>query len=158
MNADPQERFAFEETKERGIPPAANGAAPMVAHAIDERLGGELFARSQIAHRAQTSRVFQIGITRSPLRISLGGGGTDTFVFSGATFGKDVVTDFEAIGSGSKHDTLQFDHSAFASVAYILAHASAVGKDVVITHDATDTVTLVGVHLNQLTVHDFLIV
>ena len=88
--------------------------------------------------------------------ILTGGGGTDQFVFSDAIFGKDVVTDFKP--TGSNHDTLQFDHSAFANFADILAHATEVGKDVVISHDATDIVTLVGVHLNQLTAHDFLIV
>ena len=44
------------------------------------------------------------------------------------------------------------------SAADVLAHATQVGHDVVITHDVNDTVTLVGVHLNQLTAHDFVIV
>lgn len=88
--------------------------------------------------------------------VIIGNGGADTFVFSNAIFGKDAVTDFTA--TGSKHDTLQFDHSIFASAADVLAHAAQVGKDVVITYDATDTVTLVGVHLNQLTAQDFHIV
>ena len=79
-----------------------------------------------------------------------GGGGSNTFVFSP---GKDVIIDFKA--TGSNHDTLQFDGSIFANAADALAHATQVGKDVVITYDATDTVTLVGVHLNQLTLHRF---
>jgi Ca2+-binding RTX toxin-like protein len=77
-----------------------------------------------------------------------GGGGSDKFVFSNAVIGKDVITDFQA--TGSNHDTLQFDHTIFAN-----AHPTQVGKDVVITFDANDTVTLVGVRLNQLTANDF---
>ena len=52
----------------------------------------------------------------------------------------------------------EFDHSIFTSAADVLAHAAQFGKDVVITYDAADTVTLVGVHLNQLTAQDFQIV
>jgi hypothetical protein len=85
-----------------------------------------------------------------------GGGGSDTFVFSNAVIGKDVITDFQA--TGLSHDTLQFDHSIFANAADVLAHATQVGKDVVINYDATDMVTLTGVHLNQLTANDFDIV
>ena len=85
-----------------------------------------------------------------------GGGGTDTFVFSGRTFGKDVVTDFAA--KGANHDIVEFGHDAFANFADILGHATEVGKDVVIAYDHNNTVTLVGVHLNQLTAQDFIIV
>jgi Ca2+-binding RTX toxin-like protein len=80
-----------------------------------------------------------------------GGGGSDKFVFLSAVISKDVITDFQA--TGSNHDTLQFDHTIFAN-----AHLTQVGKDVVITFDANDTVTLVGVRLNQLTANDFDIV
>jgi Ca2+-binding RTX toxin-like protein len=85
-----------------------------------------------------------------------GGAGADNFVFSNVSFGKDVVTDFNS--TGSKHDVLEFAHNVFASAADVLAHAAQIGKDVVITHDANDTITLVGVHLNQLPANDFIIV
>jgi len=88
--------------------------------------------------------------------ILTGAGGADTFVFSKAAFGKDTINDFAASGGG--HDILQFDHSIFASSAAAFAHAAQVGPNVVITYDATDTVTLVGVSLHNLSVHDFQIV
>jgi Ca2+-binding RTX toxin-like protein len=49
--------------------------------------------------------------------IFTGGDGNDRFVF-GPNFGKDVITDFH-IG-----DTMQFDHTVFASVSAILAQLS----------------------------------
>lgn len=69
-----------------------------------------------------------------------GGEGNDTFVFK-AGFGHDVVKDF---GAG---DTLQFDPAIFANMQAIRAHAAQVGADTVITYDANNTVTLVGVNL-----------
>ncbi len=69
-----------------------------------------------------------------------GGEGSDTFVFK-AGFGHDVVKDY---GPG---DTLQFDPAIFANMQAIRAHAAQVGADTVITCDAHNTVTLVGVNL-----------
>ena len=74
----------------------------------------------------------------------------------GPIFGKDIVTDFAA--KGSNHDIVEFGHAAFANFADVLGHATEVGKDVVIAYDPNNTVTLVGVHLNQLTAQDFIIV
>ena len=51
-------------------------------------------------------------------------------------------------------DILQFDQSDFADVTAVLAAAQNDGSgDVVITHDATNTVTLVGIDLTTLQNH-----
>jgi Ca2+-binding RTX toxin-like protein len=84
-----------------------------------------------------------------------GRNGSDTFVF-GTSFGKDVITDFQA--SGWHHDVLQFSHNTFSNFAAVLAHAAQVGSDVVITADAADTVTLHNVQLSSLQKGDFHIV
>lgn len=85
-----------------------------------------------------------------------GADGPDTFVFSSSHFGRDTVTDFTT--TGKNHDLLQFDHTVFVSAADVVNHTTQVGKDVVITLDAADTITLLGVHLNQLTSSDFHII
>jgi len=85
--------------------------------------------------------------------IMTGAGGSDTFVFSGMNFGNDVITDFRA--QGRSHDTIQFSKSAFSSFAAVLADAAQVGTDVVISHDAGNSVTLKDVSLSQLTKSDF---
>lgn len=72
----------------------------------------------------------------------MGGEGVDTFVFK-AGFGHDVIADFSG-------DVLQFDPAVFANADAVRAHAAQVGADVVITYDANNTVTLVGVVLNNV--------
>lgn len=79
--------------------------------------------------------------------------GADSFVFSSTAFGRDTITDFAAVGTS--HDILEFDHSTFSSAADVLNHAAQVGKDVLISYDAADTVTLVGVNIHQLSASDF---
>ena len=81
-------------------------------------------------------------------------GGSTTFVFQGTMFGQDVIKTLQA-GNGGNHDVIQFDHTAFADYASVLAHAAQVGSNVVIAYDAADTVTLTGIKLNQLTSADF---
>jgi predicted extracellular nuclease len=80
-----------------------------------------------------------------------GGVGVDRFVFSGA-FGKDVVTDFEA------KDFIQLGASQFVDFAGVLAKSAQVGADVVITLDASNSITLQGVTLGSLQSDDFLFV
>ena len=83
--------------------------------------------------------------------IMTGGNGPDTFLF-GPNFGNDVITDFKP-----HNDVIQFDHSLFASFADL--HAADDGHgNTVITHDASDTVTLQGVALANLHASDFLFV
>ena len=71
-----------------------------------------------------------------------GGQGPDQFVFN-AGFGIDTVTDFKP------NDQIQL----FQDPQSVLQE----GDDVVITLDATNTITLLDVNLNTLQVNDFLI-
>lgn len=73
-----------------------------------------------------------------------GGAGNDTFAF-GAAFGSETVNGFAAAS-----DVLQFSTTAFADWAHLLGASAQVGSDVVITLDATDTITLKNVTLASL--------
>ena len=81
-----------------------------------------------------------------------GNAGADSFVFEGH-FGKDTIGDFTAAGAG--HDIISFSTAVFANYAAVQGHMAQVGPNVVITHDAADTVTLKGVTLASLTAADF---
>ena len=72
-----------------------------------------------------------------------GGGGPDTFVF-GPGFGHDVVTDF------SHADHIEFDGGVFQNFNQVQAASQQVGADTVITLDAGDSITLLGVSLHSL--------
>jgi hypothetical protein len=76
-----------------------------------------------------------------------GGYGNDTFVFA-ANFGKDVITDFQPIGAA--HDVIEVSNSVFNDFAVVLAHATQVAADVVITADAQNSITLKNVTLANL--------
>lgn len=78
-----------------------------------------------------------------------GDNGADRFVFEGA-FGRDTVTDF---GNG---DRIQLDDAQFADLAAVLARATQVGDDVVITLDASNVIALEHVQLSSLKAGDFL--
>lgn len=75
------------------------------------------------------------------------GTGADTFVFH-AGFAKDTIFGFDVV-----RDALGFDHNLFADVAEILSHTKDVKGNAVITYDAADTVTLIGVTKAQLEAH-----
>jgi len=88
----------------------------------------------------------------------VGGAGADSFVFLGAHFGVDTITDFIAIGT--THDVLQFDATIFADKATALAAGVQVGKDVIIYTSADhtiDQVILKNVALAALSQDDFAI-
>ena len=72
-----------------------------------------------------------------------GGAGRDSFVFR-ASFGQDTISDFAATD-----EVLRFEAAVFATVADVLAAATASGGDTVITAGA-NTLTLTGVSLSQL--------
>jgi Ca2+-binding RTX toxin-like protein len=72
-----------------------------------------------------------------------GGHGGDTFVF-GPGSGHDVVTDF------SHADHIEFDGGVFHNFKQVLAASHQVGADTVITVDANDSITLLGVSLHGL--------
>ncbi|MBZ9757297.1 putative Ig domain-containing protein [Mesorhizobium sp. ESP6-5] len=78
--------------------------------------------------------------------------GGDTFVF-GPNFGNQVINDFVA-GLGTE-DVIEFENDVFADFASVLAAASQVGADTVITHDASNVVTLKNVALANLHQDDF---
>lgn len=85
-----------------------------------------------------------------------GGEGVDSFVYlrqPGETtfgFGKDTITDFHA--GADDHDVLVIDTRMFADFAAMQAgHAiSQSGKDVLLTYDALNTITLRNVSLSDL--------
>jgi len=82
--------------------------------------------------------------------VLLGGRGDDTFSFEGV-FGDDVITDFKPID-----DTIRFVGAGFTDFADVLAHASQVGANVVITNAAGDSLQLNNLQLASLTSADFL--
>ncbi|PBC18633.1 hypothetical protein CK226_33720, partial [Mesorhizobium sp. WSM4311] len=81
-----------------------------------------------------------------------GGADNDTFIFK-AGFGLDTITDFTA--GAASDDIIQFGNDVFADFASVLAAASQVGADTVITHDAGNTLTLKNVALANLHQDDF---
>ncbi len=81
-----------------------------------------------------------------------GGAGSDKFFFGGG-FGKDVITDFAAFGSA--HDLIGFQKNVFGNYAGVRAAAEQVGRNVEITVDASNTITLVNVQLAKLDASDF---
>lgn len=85
--------------------------------------------------------------------VLFGSNGNDTFVFSGTTLGIDTVANFHPAT-----DVIEVSHTAFADVAALLSHSAQVGNDVVISYDATDSVTLKNVAQANLTVSNFHIV
>jgi Ca2+-binding RTX toxin-like protein len=72
-----------------------------------------------------------------------GGNGPDTFVF-GPGFGHDVVTDL------SSADHIEFDGGVFQNFQQVQAASQQVGGDTVITLDADNSITLLGVPLSSL--------
>jgi serralysin len=81
-----------------------------------------------------------------------GGAGSDNFVFA-PNFGKDVIADFQGTGTG--HDTIQFDHSVFSDFNALAQHMAQVGSSVFITPDAHDAVQIQNTTLAHLNSSDF---
>ena len=78
-----------------------------------------------------------------------GGSNDDLFVF-GDGFGKDVITDLRS------DDRILFNDGLFDDFQDVLAASQQVGRNVVITVDADNTITLENVRLNNLHANDFL--
>jgi hypothetical protein len=77
--------------------------------------------------------------------------GNDTFVFRSG-FGRDIVTDFDPQSA----DVIQFDPSVFADFNAVLSHAANDGSgNTVITYDANNVLTLLGVTVAELTAQEF---
>jgi Ca2+-binding RTX toxin-like protein len=85
-----------------------------------------------------------------------GGVGNDTFNFS-AGFGKDIISDFTA-GVGASDDLHLTLGTAFDTYAEIMAAATQVGANTVITISTADTITLNGVLKVALVADDFMFV
>jgi len=126
----------------------ANAVHSFTAIASDS--AGNIGSSSGVALRGTTGN--DTLASTSGQDIFAGNGGTDTFVF-GATFGKDVVADFQP--KGAAHDTLQFSNADFSSFASVLAHTAQFGANAVITLDANDSVTLQNVKVGSLQASDF---
>ena len=84
-----------------------------------------------------------------------GGTGDDTFIFK-PNFGLDAVQDFK--DTANENDIIEFSTSVFADFAAVQAAMSQVGADVLITFDASNTVTLKSVTLSNLGADDFRLV
>ncbi|MGH0004656.1 calcium-binding protein [Pseudovibrio ascidiaceicola] len=85
--------------------------------------------------------------------IVTGNEGTDTFIFTGTSFGIDKVTDFAA-GAGSE-DIIRFDANVFADFDAVITAASEDGSDTEIRLDDNNSVTLKGVLVSDLHLDDF---
>jgi serralysin len=86
----------------------------------------------------------------------IGEAGSDTFDFA-AGFGLDTIADFTA-GLGVT-DVIRLSlGSAFDSLAEILAAATQIGANTLITVDASDTITLTNVLKSNLVVDDFVFI
>ena len=82
-----------------------------------------------------------------------GRAGADTFTFM-AGFGIDVINDFAATGTG--HDVINFHaNPVLKSFDDVLSHSVQSGANVVISQNASNTLTLKNVALNTLTSADF---
>jgi Ca2+-binding RTX toxin-like protein len=81
-----------------------------------------------------------------------GGDGNDTFLFAD-DFGLDTITDFVA---GSVDDVIGFATDLFEDFASVLAAATQVGSNTVITYDDDNTLTLRNVAVANLQQSDFL--
>jgi Ca2+-binding RTX toxin-like protein len=78
-----------------------------------------------------------------------GGGGNNKFVFD-AQIGNDTITDFD-----TNKDLVQFNPALFNNYAAVMGSARQVGHDTVITHDASNTVTLDNVTIASLHASNF---
>lgn len=77
----------------------------------------------------------------------------DTFAFTNRATGHDTITGFDANDDSTGHDVLKFSTSVFANAQQVLAAATIVGNDSIITIDAENTITLKDV--SSLSAGDF---
>jgi Ca2+-binding RTX toxin-like protein len=84
-----------------------------------------------------------------------GGLGADVFIFNGAGFGQDTITDFWA-GVG-RTDRAQLIGTDIHSVADLISHAVETSAGVVLSvNNGADSITFAGLHLTQFHADDFL--
>ena len=82
--------------------------------------------------------------------VLVGGAGADTFWHLGTTAGNDRITDFQTAS-----EVIVLDASVYANFAAVQARAVQVGADVVITLNASTSLTLSNVQRGQLTAANF---
>jgi len=112
---------------------------------------GELFTTDLL--KRMISGVFGGTTSGSPS----GGKGNDTFqFFESFPFASATIKDFH--GGAGPSDAIEFSTDIFADFTAVMAHAAQVGVDVVITEDASNTITLQNVQLANLTADDFVFV
>ena len=126
-----------------------NGAPDLPGQTVMPWAGALVFDAADHNVSAGTFNTINMGPGNDRVAGSVG---ADKFVFT-PSFGKDVIADFQT--NGLQHDVLQFSHDTFADFATVLAHATQVGPDVVITADAMSNVTLQGIHISSLQKYDF---
>jgi Ca2+-binding RTX toxin-like protein len=73
-----------------------------------------------------------------------GGKGADTFVFTGH-FGQNTITNYNA-----NNDIIELDQTKFVDLNAVQLASHQVGANTVITDNAGDTITLIGVSQNHL--------
>jgi Ca2+-binding RTX toxin-like protein len=88
-----------------------------------------------------------------------GGGGADTFVFSAAPTGQDVITDFAA--KGPNHDTIELAHGLTTATDFssLLPHITQTGSgntvNSIVFLGGDNSITLLGVAKSDLSAADF---
>ena len=122
------------------------GADNMIGTALDDVLNG-LGGADKLSGLAGADTL-NGGASNDTLT---GGAGIDRFIFTGA-FGKDAVTDLE------ERDIIQLDAVQFTDYAGVMAKSAQVGANVVITFNASSTITLQNTMLASLDSGDFLFV
>ncbi len=85
--------------------------------------------------------------------VLVGGAGNDTFVFNLAN-GNDTITDFDK--TNEVIDLHGYAAAGVTDFASLMTHVAQVGNNTVITFDASNTITLANVQLNQLHQSDFI--
>lgn len=84
-----------------------------------------------------------------------GGGGADTFIFTGR-FGRDTILDFQrGTASNPLVDVIDLRDAEFADFADLLAHSVQDGADTVINASDISSVRLIGITLGSLHADDF---
>ncbi|TBH36479.1 hypothetical protein ELG66_11805 [Rhizobium leguminosarum] len=126
----------------------------------DGTIWGRADLRSNISYVGGTSGNDTITGTTDADNIHAGMGddtliglaGDDAFVFRPG-FGHDTINDF--VAGAQSVDIIDIGNDLFADFASVLAAASQVGVDTVITHDANTSITLKNVALTSLHQDDF---
>jgi hypothetical protein len=93
-----------------------------------------------------------INDSRGEITDAIFAGGNDTFVYSGL-FGRETINNF--VAAGATNDTIQFAANDFGSFGSVMSSTKQIGADSVITLDAGDSITLVGVAKSSLVATDF---